>query len=89
VREHLGLDKRRWTDQQVLAWAQHMSGREVVLVDEIPEDEEIVLICSPEPYVAGSLKAVCSECGTTVYHSRHAPPNARKICTRCGPRLGH
>jgi len=88
ARHHLGLDGK-WSDEEALAWIRHTSGREVVLVETLPEDEEVVVLCAPEPVVAGSLKAECAECGATIYHSRNAPAHARKICTRCGPRLGH
>lgn len=88
TRRHLGLDPRM-PDQQVLDWMRRMSGREIHLVETLPEDEEVTVICSPVAVVPGSLKAECAECGTTIYHSRNAPPNSRKICTRCGPPLGH
>jgi hypothetical protein len=88
VRQNIGPEWGR-TDEQLLESIRRMSGRKVVLVDKVPEDDDIVVICAPEAVVPGSLKATCAECGTTVYHSRHAPAHARKICTRCGPRLGH
>jgi hypothetical protein len=77
------------TDEQLLAWMQQMTGRPVKLVEEIPDDEDVVVICSPVPVVPGSRTGECSECGVTVYFSKNSPVNARKICTRCGPRLGH
>jgi hypothetical protein len=88
TRQHLGLDPRL-SDQQVLEWMRRTSGREIVLVETVPDDEEVIVICSPVAVVPGSLMAQCAECGTTIFHSRNAPVNAKKICTRCGPRLGH
>jgi hypothetical protein len=88
TRQHLGLDER-WTDEQALAWMRRMSGREIQLVETLPEDEEVVVLCSPVAVVAGSIKTECAECGTTIYYSQKSPAKAKKICTRCGPRLGH
>src|SRR5436190_1893064 len=77
------------TDEQVLARMQQMAGRPVKLVENIPDDEEVVVLCSLVPVVPGSIVTQCADCGATIYHSKNAPPNSRKICTRCGPRLGH
>ncbi len=89
VKRSLGYPAR-YPDEPMLARMRQMIGRSIELVEELPEDddEEIVVICALEPAVPGSLVDRCSQCGVTIYHSRNAPPNARKICTRCGPRLG-
>jgi hypothetical protein len=88
VKSFLGY-ARFYSDEQMLASLRQVTGRPVELVEEVPDDEEVVTICSLVPVVPGSLTAECSECGATVYHSRNAPQNSRKLCTRCGPRLGH
>lgn len=88
VKSFLGYAKY-YTDEQMLASLRQVTGRPIELVEEVPDDEEIVTICSTVPVVPGSLTGTCSDCGATVYHSRNAPPNSRKLCTRCGPRLGH
>ncbi len=78
----------RYSDALMLSWMKQMTGRQIELVEELPKDDDIVTICSLIPVVPGSRMAECSECGATIYHSRNAPPTGRKICTRCGPRLG-
>jgi formylmethanofuran dehydrogenase subunit E len=88
VKQHLNLH-RTHTDEQMLAWMRQMTGRPVKLVEEMPTDDDLVVICSLVPVMPDSRLGKCGECGAPVYHSRHVPPEAKMICTRCGPRLGH
>lgn len=88
VRQNLPFH-RHYSDDQMLALMRERTGRPVKLVEEMPTDDDLVVICAPEPMVPDARRGTCGECGAPVYHSRHVPAAAKKVCTRCGPRLGH
>lgn len=45
-----------------------------------------VLICAGTGHFADDVEARCEECGASVVHRPHVPPDATKLCAACGAR---